>query len=88
MWGIEARGAHLDVPLAALQQRYGLLDVLVGHGGELLEGQLLVLGQLADIDAGRSHGSGGCRPGPRGKRQRRRDGARRAELRARGDGQE
>lgn len=57
---------YLDVPLAALQQRDRLLNTLVGDGGKLLECQLLVLGQLADVDVGLGHGAGEGRLGPRG----------------------
>lgn len=51
----EAGDGYLGVPLAFLQERHGGGEVLVGDGGELLEGELLLLGEVGEVE-GVCHG--------------------------------
>jgi len=42
--------AYLDIPLRPLEQRYSILDILVGHEGVLLESFLLAGRQRAEVE--------------------------------------
>jgi hypothetical protein len=42
-------GVYLSIPLTALQQGQSCVEVLVGHGRDLLQGQLLLLRELRDV---------------------------------------
>jgi len=57
-----AQRANLKIPLAALEQRHGGIEVLISHSNVLLQGKLLVFCELGNVKLWRCHELGSdCR---------------------------